>query len=203
MRAIKVLILRWKELSLKDFISYLKCTFYLNEPYLVYRCYLSSVDKYEVKQIEGIQIKKGNIEELNQSIAKMKDCPWEFRRHLHDNVTEFFVAKDSSGIQHISWIYSKGDHNRLLTLGATDIEITHCYTSPTVRGKGIYPNVINTIKNEMKNNNIKRAFMNVHPDNTASIKGIEKADFHLAGKVRFIKVFGIRCSPRLDTNKIV
>jgi RimJ/RimL family protein N-acetyltransferase len=164
---------------------------------------LSNVDKYEVKQIEGIKIEKGKIEELKQTIIAMKDFPWEFRCHLHDNVREFFVAKDLSGIQHISWIYSKDDHNRLLSLANTDIEIKHCYTSPTVRGKGIYPNVINTIKKVIKKNGIKRVFMSVHPDNTASIKGIERAGFHLVGKVRFVKFLGIKCSRRIDTSKII
>lgn len=202
MRLLRILFLQMRSLTRSELLEYAKKTIYLNDLYLIYMSDISIVSELDARKIEGVKIEKGEIADLNNIRKNYTYCPWEFRCHLHDKVTEFYVAKDLSGIQHISWIYSKNDHNRLLLLDDTDVEIKHCYTSPAARGKGIYPNVINTIKKAIKRKGIKRIFMSVLPDNTASIKGIEKAGFFLVGRVRFVKVFGIKCSSRLDTSKI-
>jgi GNAT superfamily N-acetyltransferase len=201
-RILKVISSQFRDLPFIEFIRLVCKTLYLDDYYLVYKVDITKTDRKEKKLIDGIKIEKGSIEELDQYRASLNSCPSEFKCHLHDNVENFFIAKDGSGIQHISWIYSKNDHNRLLTLDSRDVEIKHCLTMPSLRGKGIYPKVINEIIDYLGIHGVLRVFMCVDPNNISSIKGIEKSGFNLVGRVRFKKIFGIRVSDRLITSNI-
>jgi RimJ/RimL family protein N-acetyltransferase len=201
-RILKVTKSQFRDLSFSDFLSLLGKTMYLNEPYLVYKADVDQRERLKFPLSEGICIKQGTIAELEQERNALRNCPMEFRCHLLDDVEDFFIATDGHGIQHISWIYSHFHHNRLLSLSEGEVEIKHCLTTPALRGRGIYPKVINEIMNYAEENWIRRVFMCVHPENHPSIRGIEKAGFKLTGNVRFRKFLGIQVSKRLITSKI-
>ena len=67
-------------------------------------------------------------------------------------------------------------------LGSGDIQIGPCVTEPSYRGKGAYPYVLSKILEE--ESSVGFAYMMVRESNTPSVKGIEKAGFLKAGKVK-------------------
>lgn len=201
-RILKVIKSQFRDLSFNEFLGLLGKTVFLNDPYLVYKADVEQRSRLDIGEIEGIRIEKGTIAELENTRSTLKNCPWEFRCHVHDGVEDFFIAKDINGIQHISWIYSHTHHNRLLSLGDREVEIKHCMTTPALRGRGIYPKVIHAIMNYLGEQGTRRVFMCVHPDNHSSIRGIEKAGFTFVGLIRFRKFLGIHMSKRLITSEI-
>jgi RimJ/RimL family protein N-acetyltransferase len=202
LRVLHVFVSQWKNSSLKDFLGLLFKTIYLNDFYLIYMANTNSTNRFSDAAIYGLDIRKGEIDELSHEIEKLNKCPWEFKCHLHDSVDNFFIAKNCFGIQHISWIYSHKDHNRILDLLETDVEIKHCFSSVSIRGKGVYPATILLIRGYLSRFWIKRVFMCVKPENKSSIRGIEKAGLLLVGEGRFRKILGIQFSKRQKTSEI-
>lgn len=94
------------------------------------------------------------------------------------NVFVYYVSYDKQ-IVHISYVLSKC--YKFPFMKSCDYEIGPCYTSPSQRGKGIYPAIISRIKNDLVKNG--SAYMIVRADNYASIRGIEKSGFSRIGSV--------------------
>ena len=88
------------------------------------------------------------------------------------------VATYGNSIAHESCVIGK--NFKFPFLSKTEAEIGPCFTYPQFRGKGIYPYVLKKILSEGGYNGY---YMLVHEDNTASIKGIEKAGFKRVGFV--------------------
>jgi len=143
-------------------------------------------------------IKKGEAAEL-ENIRTHTSC-WEFSCDLYDGVKDFFIYKNAEPIVHISWIYYKGDPNRLIDLRVDEGEIKYSLTLPPFRGKGIYAAVLTRIQGYLKENGYKRVFICVREDNLSSIKGIEKAGFTFITKIKLIKIMGVQVSSRYATN---
>ena len=122
--------------------------------------------------------------------------------HNFDNIDDFFVVEKEGRIQHISWIYSSGQPNRILDLVPGDAEIKYCLTLPEYRGQGIYPLVLREIVLYLSNLGTRWIFICVKDDNTASIKGIEKVGFVLLMTKRLRKIFGIQVSQKLNTKEL-
>ena len=202
MRNFKILNNQLKQLSLKEFLYLLKQALFFNEPILVYKLDISQAEAQCLTPVDGVQIEKGNLGDLEQARQTMKPLPWEFQCHEFDGVEDFFVARDVTGVQHISWVYFHHHRNRLLSLGEMEAEIKFCLTLPALRGKGIYPRVILMILNYLQSKGMQRVFMCVHRDNHPSIRGIEKAGFKRVGEIRLRKIMGVQISPRFDTSRV-
>lgn len=204
MRYFKILLNRYKELSLKEFMALLRDVLFIDVRVFVYRFDLSQhSSRPRLPGIDGVQFKKGALHDLAEAKKTFTPLPWEFNCGHFDGVTDFFVAKNSGGILHISWIYFQKHPNRFLALGEREAEIKFCLTLPALRGRGIYPRVILSILDYLHSAGIERVFMCVYPDNIASIRGIEKAGFARVGKIRMRKIIGIQISNRYDTNRRV
>lgn len=201
-RNLKILIKQASELSFAEFFYLISRTLFFNEPIIVYKLDLSTKVVQRFEQVDGVEIKKGNFDDLEQARQTLKPLPWEFQCHEFDGVEDFFVARDDGGVQHISWVYLHHDRNRLLTLGDREAEIKFCLTLPALRGRGIYPRVILLILNYLNLKGIHRVFMCVHRDNQPSIRGIEKAGFMRVSEVRLRKFMGIQISSRFDTSRV-
>lgn len=189
--------------SLKEFVKILKAVAFVNAPYFVYVFDNEVRDDLNIShENKTVKIKKGNLSELRNPGCSVKPTPWEFECHQHDGVTEFFIAKNDDGIQHISWIYYHEHHNRLLSLGKNEAEIKYCLTLPAFRGREIYPAVIRDVTRDLRAHNVSRIFMCVRCNNLPSIRGIEKAGFRKVAKFRFVRILGVQLSARLKTGYI-
>lgn len=201
-RIIKIIRSQFKELSFFDFIRLLVRSLYFCDPILIYQRKIKCDDRQTSNEIADYIIEKGCLEDLAKDKQNLEPLPWEFQCHLFDNVKDFFIAKNSDGIQHISWIYYHDHHNRLLSLGEKEAEVKFCLTLQAARGLGIYPRVINSIMEYLGKSGMNRVFMCVHEENQPSIRGIEKAGFTLVGKVNMKKVLGFQVSRRFITAEV-
>jgi hypothetical protein len=83
---------------------------------------------------------------------------------------------------HKSFVFEK---LRLLRLiGKDGPAIGDCYTNEDYRGKAIYPFVINKIARDLLSSGVAEVFIIVGRDNHSSIRGIEKAGFHLHSEIK-------------------
>ncbi len=202
MRTIRIFIDRLKNYKFNDFFKLILENVYIDEPISIY---MQKID-YKLNVGEGLNsdvtIEKGDINTIDKDSKHLKPLPWEFKCHKFDDVSDFFIAKNNDGVQHISWIYYKNNRNRLLTLGDKEAEIKFCLTMPVLRGKGVYPNVVKTIINYLAHGGYTTVFMCVHPDNQASVRGIEKAGFIYLDSIRLKKILGMQVSKRFNTQEI-
>ena len=184
------------------FFKFLKKTLFLDDKYLIYKANTDSSSRPVVPSINGIRIEKGNLKELNKMIQELNLSAPEFHCHKLDGVEDFFIAKNETGIQHISWIYRHHHYNRLLSLGKNEVEIKYCLTMRSSRGKGIYPKVLGELMDYLEKQKILSVYMCVDPANFKSIRGMEKAGFRMVGSVRYRKIFGVFRSKPLIARKL-
>ena len=69
----------------------------------------------------------------------------------------------------------------------------------SARGQGLYPLLLNTMCRDAAVSGLT-SYVDVSPDNRASIRGIEKAGFRIVGELRILAVIGIiiQCKLRSD-----
>lgn len=188
-------------LSFTEIMALMKKSLFRDEPILVYSLNVSEIDGKQEDKWGAMGVRKGDAIELEQLSDHFRPLPWEFQCHHYDRVKDFFIADDSGGIQHISWIYYKGDSNRILCLGAQDAEIKYSLTLAPFRGRGLFPRVLKAIALFLSQQGIRRAFICVQKGNSPSIKGIEKAGFECVGEVRLRKLMGFQISRRLNISE--
>lgn len=201
-RILKILTSRFKELSIYDFVCLLLRSLYYCDPILIYQRNIDSDGDHGTRLPDGFIVEKGTTGDLAAETLGINPLPWEFQCHLFDNVRDFFIARNSDGIQHISWIYYHNHHNRLLSMGDREAEVKFCLTLPAARGLGIYPRVISAITDYLGKKGMTRVFMCVHEENQPSIRGIEKAGFHRVGRINLRKVLGFQVSRRFRTVEV-
>jgi RimJ/RimL family protein N-acetyltransferase len=158
---------------------------------------MKELDRTEPKERGGwanIKADRGSLDELEAIASDLAALPWEFMCHRYDGVRDFFVVKSAGVVQHISWIYYRGDPNRILHLEMGDAEVKYALTLPAFRGKGLYPATLNSIASFLAKRSFSRLFVSVHHHNASSISGIEKAGFRRVGETRLRKMFGIQIS---------
>jgi GNAT superfamily N-acetyltransferase len=99
-------------------------------------------------------------------------------RHLAGDAAwgAFFEGR----IAHVAWVFT-GQMDaqrrgvRLVRLNRDEAEITHCFTLPEFRGKGIYPFLIRSLFSRVGSAGVRRVFMITTVDNAASQHGIRAA----------------------------
>lgn len=202
-RNCKIFLTHMRGLPWLEFCALLRKTLFFDEPILVYKREVATIAREHVPVVEGVQLGKGEPGELEMMKRTLSPLPWEFQCHEFDGVDEFFVARKGSRILHISWIYSPGLRNRLLSLQEGEAEIKFSLTLPAWRGQGVYPKILLLILDYLNTKGLKRVFICVHKDNRASIRGIEKACFTRVGEIRLRKILGVQISPRFDTSRVI
>ncbi len=198
-RIIKIIVTQFKQLSFYEFASLVLRNIIHSDPLLIYAINLSELSTEPASDMSEYKIAKGALSDLEYARNQLKPVPWEFQCDLFDNVSDFYVAKNNSGVKCICWIYYSGDHNRILKLGSNEAEIKFCLTLPEARGQGLYPMVISAIKGYLSKKGLVRVYMCVHKENKPSIRGIEKAGFECVGSLKLRKVLGIQVSKRYVT----
>lgn len=111
-----------------------------------------------------------------------------------------FILRKEGLLVHRSRIFFKS--HLLSNFGFTKpfLTIGDCLTDDRYRGRGIYPAVIRYIGAKFSKE--REVYVLVAPDNHASIRGIEKASFHLVGRIRCVRVliFYVKKSIQLSGN---
>jgi RimJ/RimL family protein N-acetyltransferase len=195
-RFLSIAIKQLRGLSFVDFLSVVKQSLFRDDPILIYALETSQVERRGNNASSAMDIRKGNILELEKNYCRFKSVPWEFQCHQYDGVKDFFIASNAEGVQHITWIYYQNDPNRFIRLGHGDAELKYALTLPLFRGQGLLPEVLKAVVRYLGQKGFKRAFTCVHIDNRPSIRGVEKAGFKFIDRIRLRKILGIQISKR-------
>jgi hypothetical protein len=201
-RLVKIAKRQFRGVSFRDIFTTLNDALFRNAPILVFALDLDRVPKVESDRPGSVEIRKGSIPELLEIRGRLYPLPWEFQCNEYDGVQDFFLACSLKTVEHISWIYYAHDPNRILNLGAREAEIKYCLTLESFRGRGIYPMVLTTVARFLASKGFSRVFICVNKQNTASIRGIQKAGFKCVAEVRLRKVLGVQVSGRLLTAEV-
>ncbi len=170
--------------------------FFRRERISIYRKELDAATGPTIYSAFDAEIIKGNLDDLEPMRKSGQPVPWEFCCDLYDGVKDFFIKKNNGAIGHISWIYYKGDPNRIIELDSDEGEIKYSLTLPELRGKGFYPATLIRIQRFLREKGYKRVFICAREDNRPSIKGIEKAGFKRVAEVNLVKIMGVQLSKR-------
>ena len=112
----------------------------------------------------------------------------------------FWVGTLSGRIVYRAWAVRAvwriaGPHH--LTLGRGKATILGCFTVADQRGLGIYPAALVAQMRHLKELGVRRVFINSEEQNTASLRGIEKAGFRRLGVYEVSRLAG-RVSLRIE-----
>ena len=80
-------------------------------------------------------------------------------------------------------------------VGEGDIFLYDCHTEADQRGRNIYPAALAHTLRAFQRPGHASAFIRVRADNHASIRGIEKAGFHLCGSAHHVSILGFPLRP--------
>lgn len=198
-RNIRIFMSRAKTLPLFDVVVLSLRAAFKMESVLVYCKDLEPSSSAAQEPSESyLNTQKCELAELEMLRKSMLNPSWELLCDTYDGVKDCFVFKDDNGtIKHISWLYYEGDPNRILRLGPRDVEIKYSLTLPEFRGKGLYTKTLLAIQDYARGAGYRKVFIGVDQQNLPSKKGIEKAGFVLAGRLRLIKFAGIQINRRL------
>lgn len=98
----------------------------------------------------------------------------------------FYVRDEKGNLMHTSYLVPKCF--KFPFMKKNDYEIGPCYTYNDYRGKGIYPEVIRYITQNVGNSETI-FYMVVDSENTPSIRGVLKAGFVHCGSIRKSRIF--------------
>jgi GNAT superfamily N-acetyltransferase len=202
LRNMRILMSRAKTLPLRDLAVLSMRAAFKTENVLVYCKDLDSpcCDPQKAQR-SFMNIGKCAMSDLGILRNNMSNPSWEFLCDIYDGVKDCFVFKDHHGtINHISWLYYKGDPNRILRLGPKDVEIKYSLTLPNFRGKGIYTRTLIAIQGYVKAAGYRKVFISVDQHNLPSRRGIEKAGFMYVGRLKLIKFAGIQINKRFSAS---
>ena len=125
-----------------------------------------------VYRMTVVDIVAVNVAEIDYEISSEK---------LYNGTTKFSIFENQKFVHH-SFLYKRRSILKLLKKKGPIIG--DCVTNKNYRGKSIYPFVINKIAKKLLQDGTPEVFIIVNRDNLSSIRGIEKAGFHLFAKVK-------------------
>jgi len=121
------------------------------------------------------------------------DSPTTFRARLSDGTRCFVVVADGR-FMHATWMTTAAAWTRELVRyfrpPPGDAYVYESYTRPEVRGQGVYPFALTHIAAALADRGIKRIWVGVEADNTASLKAVTKAGFERSLEVAYRRRWG-------------
>jgi GNAT superfamily N-acetyltransferase len=103
------------------------------------------------------------------------------RRRLASPGSSCWVAVQGSRIVHASWVATQsawvGEADRFFVVPPGDAYIYQSFTTPDMRGQGVYPAVLNTISARLGARGIAKLWIAAEKTNHSSLRAIEKAGF--------------------------
>jgi RimJ/RimL family protein N-acetyltransferase len=202
LRTIRIFNSRLRSLGFLEMISLISTSLFKIERIIIYVKQLDNKTQFQKYSEVDKFIYKGEIHELITYRENTASRLWEFFCDIYDGVSDFFIFKDKAEIGHISWIYYKHHHNRILDLSKNEAEIKYSFTEPKFRGRGLYPATLVKIQKYLKDNGYRKVFICVDMENIASIKGIQKSGFEILSRIKIIKFMGLQLNKKYSTHKI-
>lgn len=141
---------------------------------------------------EQIKVTRLGDDELRALCAAKPEFHRQAERIDEFGFNDAFGLFVGGELAHVSWLVTP-EHDRLLPerevmLREGEAEITHCHTAEAFRGKGIYPLAVRTLCQHAAASGVRRVFMVTHPQNAASLRGIEKAGLKPAGSIHRLRM---------------
>jgi RimJ/RimL family protein N-acetyltransferase len=144
-----------------------------------------------------LEIRRGNpedIDSMEEMLSYMNETTVHKQiRENFDNGGVLFLAFSEGKLVHIAWLhYCAGAEKTYphVKIDKDEAFIGRCDTDPEFRGNNIYPVVLQHIVGYATEKNKRRCYITTAPTLAASIRGIEKAGFSFAGKLRRFRFFG-------------
>ena len=111
------------------------------------------------------------------------------------NNWKLFLAYFDNKVAGCAWVISNTSEfkTKVVPLFDGDFVIIDCWIIPSYRGKKGFTFLLSFIVNQLKNENLKRAFIQANERNLASIKGIKRAGFRFFINYESYKLFGWEC----------
>lgn len=153
--------------------------------YILFYVYIpkySIVPKQICGNVTGQEIK--SFDELSaDDINSMRDYSGKHyiraMKVRFSNNWKLFLAYIDKKIAGGAWTISNASELKTKNppLFDRDVAIIDCWTIPSYRGKRVFPFLLSFIINQLKNENLERAFIEANERNFASIKGIKRGGF--------------------------
>lgn len=202
-RKIRIFIGQVRNLSISEMFCFLGKSLFRTERILIYIKKLDTIINSGLGSDFGDHfITKGGLKELECFRKNMTKPSWEFSCHLYDRAKDYFIYKSKGEIEHISWIYYRGDPNRIIDLDMNETEVKYSLTLEPYRGRGLYGATLIYIQRYLKESGFKRVFICVNDRNKPSIRGIEKAGFKFISKIKLVKILGVQFNRRFSYSEM-
>jgi GNAT superfamily N-acetyltransferase len=158
---------------------------------------MTGLPQTTVKPRCSLEIRRGGLEDTD-SIEEM--LSYVDRAALREELREYFAGGGelflgfSEGkLVHAAWLHFCAGTNKLyphVKIRDDEAFIGRCETHAEFRGKNIYPVALQHLVKGALEKGVRRCFITTSPTLSASIRGIEKAGFSFAGKLRRFSLFG-------------
>jgi ribosomal protein S18 acetylase RimI-like enzyme len=103
---------------------------------------------------------------------------------------QLLAATDPQGrVTSYAFVVFESFYKRILGEATATPIISNCLTFPAYRGQGLYPEVLRASLRHLAAQGYSRAIITCAPDNSASIRGIEKAGFRRVKTIYSLIVF--------------
>jgi RimJ/RimL family protein N-acetyltransferase len=155
------------------------------ERFVVFSAVPRTVDPPEA--VAGWEIAKLSDEELRELSGDAPEIHAQRERLEAGRVNDAWGLRIDGTLAGICWMIPEVNDRRYpvrnVKLRPGEVEITHCVTLPSFRGRGVYPFMIRWLCRRAAEDGVKRIFMITSETNVASQRGIEKAGLRRDGRI--------------------
>jgi GNAT superfamily N-acetyltransferase len=137
-----------------------------------------------------VEVRQG-LDELERVRRHHGHLPTEFHLDRLRGAHRPYLGFHDGRIGHISWLFTPGDHPRLIALGRAEVELDGAFTLPEARGQGLLTAVECAILLDARREGYTKAYTHVAVDNVASLRGVRKTGFSPAGLVTLHWTLGL------------
>ncbi len=178
---------------------------FMKSPAAFFNNYILSISRYEHFVTP---VMNDSDECFNADISPVSSKDYEeIKNHfpkIHSKIEKYgdakgaYIYRQDNRIAHISWMINRDqeriNEERNILLKENEAEVTHCYTLPEFRGKGIYPRMIRFMIGKAFLEGYSSLHMITSIKNKSSQRGMEKAGLVRSNRIyriRYLKFFKI------------
>ena len=169
----------------RAFVNAFYYTFIRINKFIVFEFDLRS-ETLPFKSAYDYQFTSLSMEDL-RSLREQKTYPREFYMDSIGGLTSNQVLLKNGQLVYIHWLRFPGDVGRFTRLKAGTVEITHLFSLPSERGKGLAKAAVVATVTMLKAQGFNRLIAIVHKRNIASVKTFEAVRFK---PVQYLKALG-------------
>lgn len=168
-----------------SFMNFFYYTFFRLNRFIVYEMNLKEEIR-SVKMEADYQFVSPSLEDLKY-LREQKTYPREFYMDKVGGLESSQILLKGGEPFYIHWLRFPGAVGRFTRLKAGTVEITHLFSLPPARGRGLAKMAVAATVAMLKEQGYNKAVAIVHEGNIASIKTFESLDFI---PVKYLKAFG-------------